>query len=92
MQPKVVFLENLIAHKEFSIVSEVFLCLSYFSFMCDYLTFFRGYVSTMVYIFVEGFCRFVSFFIGGKCLEGLLSYTRLIMGLAIYWQVRSETQ
>ena len=65
MQPKIVFLENLIAHREFSIVSEVFLCLSYFFFMCDYLTSVRGHVSTLVYL-CGGFCPFMPFFIGGQ--------------------------
>ena len=33
MQTKVVFPQDLIAHKEFLIISEVFLCLSYFFFI-----------------------------------------------------------
>ena len=33
MQTKVVFPVYLIAHKEFSVISDVFLCLSFFSFL-----------------------------------------------------------
>ena len=72
MQPEVAFLENSVAHNEFSIISEVFLCLSLFFFMWDHFGICQdsgGRMSTSAYLW-GCFCPFMSIFIAGKCPVG----------------------
>ena len=86
MQPKVVFPENLIITKSFQSFLKVFTVSPSFSFGIT-LTFVRGHMSTLVYLWVGGGeCPFRPNFIrgGGKCSRGLMSYTHVLQHKLVF--------
>ena len=80
MQIKILFPDNLIAHKEFLIISEVFRCISFFFFKWYYFDICRAIegIRPPLYIFVEAFVLSWYFYRSGGQMYGmgLMYYTR----------------